>query len=233
MSHAFNDRTIYWPTATPFELEVVTAGMTERGYYYEANDFCSAEHGGTHLDAPIHFAEGRRTAEEVALDRLIGPAVVVDVTVAAEADPDYRVAVSDLTAFEAEHGRIPDGAIVLLRTGWERYWPDRSRYLGTEKTGAEAVPELHFPGLGPEAARWLVEEREIGAVGIDTPSIDYGQSTDFESHRILYEANIPGLENVASMGRLPTTGAYVVALPMKITGGSGAPLRMVAVIPAE
>jgi kynurenine formamidase len=205
--------------------------MTEGGYYYAANNFCLAEHGGTHFDAPIHFAEGQHTSDQVPIDRLVGSAVVVDVSAAAEGDPDYQVDVSDLEAWEAEHGRIPDGAILLLHTGWGRHWPDPERYLGTARTGPEAIPELHFPGLHMEAARWLVENRRIDALGIDTPSIDYGQSTLFESHRILYAENIPAFENVAALDRLPATGAYVIALPMKIAGGSGGPLRIVGVLP--
>jgi kynurenine formamidase len=179
----------------------------------------------------VHFAEGQPSVEQIPLQRLVGPAVVVDVGAAAAADPDYQVSVDDLTAWEAQHGRIPDGAILLVRTGWGARWPDRESYLGTAVTGAEAVPLLHFPGLHPDAARWLVEQRRIDAVGIDTPSIDYGQSTLFETHRVLYAEGIPGFENVAALDRLPATGAYVVALPMKIAGGSGAPLRMVGVIP--
>jgi kynurenine formamidase len=231
MTYSYDERAVFWPTAQPFELEVVSAGITEGGYYYAANNFCLAEHGGTHFDAPIHFAEGQHTSEQVPIDRLIGPAVVVDVSAAAEGDPDYQVDVGDLEAWEAEHGRIPDGAILLLHTGWGSRWPDPERVLGTAKTGPEAIPELHFPGLHSDAAQWLVENRRIDALGIDTPSIDYGQSTLFESHRILYAENIPAFENVAALDRLPATGAYVIALQMKIAGGSGGPLRIVGVRP--
>ncbi len=235
MSYAYDKSTIYWPTAASFQLEVVAQGMTEDGWY-AANNFSTAEHGGTHLDAPIHFAEGRETADQVPLWRLIGPAAVVDVSVAASADPDYLVSVADLEGWEAEHGAIADRSILLLRSGWGARWPDRARYLGTDRSGADAATELHFPGLDPAAARWLVENRRVAAVGIDTPSIDSGQNgqaSGFESHRILYAGNIPGFENVAALDRLPPTGAYVIALPMKIGGGSGAPLRMVGVVPGS
>lgn len=231
LTHTFDEDAIFWPTAQPFELQVVSADSVEAGYYYAANNFSMAEHGGTHLDAPIHFAAGRHAADEIPLSQFVGPAAVIDVSDAAATDPDYRVGVADLEAYEAEHGRLADGAIVLLRTGWGQRWPDRGAYLGTTLTGPEAVPQLHFPGLHPEAARWLVDNRDVAAVGIDTPSIDYGQSTLFESHRILYEENIPGFENIANLDRLPAAGAYVVALPMKIGGGSGGPLRIIAVIP--
>lgn len=233
LTHPFDHSAVYWPTAEPFRLDTVAADSTDAGYWYAANAFSAAEHGGTHLDAPYHFARRGATVEEIPLGRLIGPAAVVDVSEAAAEDPDYRVRVDDLTAWEEEHGRLPDGAIVLLNTGWHERWPDREAYLGTSRTGEEAVPELSFPGLHPDAARWLVEEREPAAVGLDTPSIDHGPSSDFLSHRILYEADIPGIENVARLDRLPAEGAWVVALPMKISGGTGAPLRIAAAVPVE
>jgi kynurenine formamidase len=231
LTHAYDAETVYWPTASGFELESDFRGMTDGGWYYEANSFSTAEHGGTHLDAPIHFAAGRHHADEIPLERLIGPAVVIDVTKQAAANRDYQVSVADFEAWEARHGRLPERIIVLLRTGFGRYWPDRVRYMGTAARGPEAVKELHFPGLHPDAARWLAEQREIHAIGLDTPSIDYGQSAGFESHRILFEQNIPAFENVANLERLPATGFEVIALPMKIRGGSGGPLRIVAILP--
>jgi kynurenine formamidase len=231
LSHAFDDQTIFWPTEEGFVLERGSAGITAAGYYYEAHRFRSAEHGGTHMDAPRHFGAGGRSVDEIPLDRLVGEAVLVDVTAACAADRDYRVSVGDLRDWEAAHGRVPVGAIVLLRTGFERYWPDRVAYLGTDERGPAAIPKLHFPGLHPEAARWLVEERGIAAVGLDTASIDRGQSTGFEAHRTLAAANVPAFENLTGLEELPPRGFAVVALPMKIRGGSGAPLRIAAIVP--
>jgi kynurenine formamidase len=231
LTYPFDSTTLYWPTAQPFRLEVVSAERTPAGYYYAANNFSTAEHGGTHLDAPVHFAEGRYTTDQIPLEQLLGPAAVVDVSGNANNDPDYRITIDDLREWENAHGRLTDGAIVLLRTGWGARWPDRERYLGTSATGAAAVPQLHFPGLDSAAARWLVEERDVDAVGIDTPSIDYGQSSRFAAHQILFAANIPAFENVAQLDRLPETGAFVIALPMKIAGGSGGPLRIIAAVP--
>jgi kynurenine formamidase len=229
LSHPFNERTIYWPTAETFKLEKVAEGETEQGYFYAAKNFSAAEHGGTHLDAPVHFARGGDTAEEIPLRRLVGRGVVVDVSERALADRDYQVTVGDLKAHERRYGRIGRRAIVLLRTGYERFWPDRERYLGTAELGPAAVPKLHFPGLHPDAARWLVR-RDIRAVGLDTASIDYGQSTLFESHRVLGAADVPVFENVTNLRRLPRENFLVVALPMKIEGGTGGPLRIIAVV---
>jgi kynurenine formamidase len=231
LSHAYGPDTIFWPTADPFRLEVVADGVTPQGFYYASNNLFTSEHGGTHIDSPVHFAEGRQTVDQIPLDRLVATAVVVDVTAQAAKDPDYQVGVADLTAWEAEHMRIPDDAVLLLRTGFSARWPDPVRYLGTAERGDTGVAQLHFPGLHPDAARWIVTERPVRAVGIDTASIDYGQSTLFESHRTLFNSNIPAFENLTALDRLPPTGALIVALPMKIAGGSGAPLRAVAFVP--
>jgi len=231
LTHDFSAETLYWPTATSFVLEEEFHGPTAQGYFYAANRFCASEHGGTHIDAPIHFAEGHKTVDQLPLDQLTGAAAVVDVSARALKDSDYRTTVADLQTWEARHGRIPKGAILLLNTGFARHWPDAKKYLGTDEKGTNAVSKLHFPGLHPDAARWLVTERSIKAVGLDTASIDYGQSKLFETHRILFEKNIPAFENVAALDHLPPAGAYVVALPMKIKGGSGGPLRIVAWLP--
>jgi kynurenine formamidase len=233
LTHALGPETIFWPTAEPYVHEQVFAGTTEGGYYYSTYNLALSEHGGTHLDAPVHFAEGRQTADQVPLERLIGPAAVIDVTAAAAADPDYRVTREDLLAWEAEHGRLPEGAIVLVRTGFAARWPDAARYLGTALKGDEGVAALHFPGLSEGAARWLADERAIAAVGIDTASIDYGQSRDYIAHQVLLGRDIPAFENVADLSALPPTGALIVALPAKVEDGSGAPLRIVARLPAE
>ena len=233
LSHDYSDQTVFWPTAESFKLEKVADGVTEQGYYYAANNFATSEHGGTHIDAPVHFAKGHWSVDQIPLEKLVGDAVVVDVTARCASQPDYRVATEDLTAWEQTNGPIAPGAIVLIRTGYSTFWPDAARYLGTAERGAAAVAKLHFPGLHPDAAKWLAETRKVKAVGLDTASIDYGQSTMYESHRILYERDIPAFENLTSLERLPARGALIVALPMKIKGGSGAPLRAVAFVPQQ
>ncbi|PVA09209.1 cyclase [Pelagivirga sediminicola] len=230
LTHAFNSDSVYWPTANMFEQTEIFAGHTEGGYYYSSYDFASSEHGGTHLDAPVHFAEGGHSSDEIPIEQLIGPGFVIDVTRQSAEDVDYLVSAADIEAFEAEHGEIPQGAIVLLNTGRAGLYPDRETYMGTAARGQEAVADLHFPGLGVDGAELLVA-RGIGAVGLDTPSIDYGQSADFATHVALMTNNIAAFENVADMSALPATGSTIIAMPMKIEGGSGGPLRIIAHLP--
>lgn len=230
LSHTFDAQTIYWPTDEKgFRLDVLSEGRTSGGWYYAAKEFETAEHGGTHLDAPIHFAEGKKTADEVPLSQLIGQLVVIDVTKSAEIDPDYRVSLADLEGWEKRNGRIPSGAIVVMRSGWSQRWPDRKKVLGTDVPGDTA--NLHFPGFSREAAEFLVEARDVGAIGVDTPSIDHGPSKDFIVHQVVNGADKPGLENLANLESVPEFGATIIALPMKIGGGSGAPARVIAILP--
>lgn len=230
LSHAYGPQTVYWPTSpSKFTLDRLASGKTEGGYFYAANSLCTPEHGGTHLDAPRHFSETGRTAEQIPLDQLIAPAVVIDVAARADRDRDYRLTPADVADFEKAHGPIARGTIVLLRTGWSRHWPDAREYLGDDTPGDAS--RLRFPSYGEAAARLLVEERGVAALGIDTASIDYGRSTAFEVHRLAAARNVPGLENLTNLDRLPPRGAVAIALPMKIEGGSGGPLRAVALVP--
>jgi kynurenine formamidase len=232
LTHPFNEQTLYWPTSPQkFELRELAHGPTGQGYFYSSYAFSSPEHGGTHLDAPIHFAEGGQTADQVPLTRLMAPAVVIDVSVQAARNPDYQLTPADIRAFEQRHGPIAEGSIVLLRTDWSRRWPDAKAYLGDDTPGDAS--KLRFPSFGPDSARLLVEERKVGALGVDTASIDYGRSTDFMVHRIAMGANVPGFENLTGLSRLPPKGALVIALPMKVEGGSGGPLRAIAVLPGR
>lgn len=231
LTHSFGGETIVWPTEQDFKLVVQHAERTELGYYYSSNRIEMPEHGGTHIDAPIHFSEGKQTLDQIPVDRMVGPAVRIDITEPCAHDRDYRVGISDFERWEAQYGRIPSGSIVLLDTGYARFWPSRKDYLGTELRGLEGVRGLHFPGLHPEAAAWLVRERHVKAVGIDTASIDYGQSTKFETHVALLSQNVPVFENLANLHDLPDRGFEVIALPMKIAGGTGGPLRIIAVVP--
>jgi kynurenine formamidase len=232
LTHAYGSKTLYWPTApSKFVLEPLSVGPTPGGWFYSSYRLSTPEHGGTHLDAPMHFGEGKHSTEQVPLEQLIAPAVVIDVTAKAKADRDYRLTPADVAAFEQQYGRIAPGTIVLLRTGWSRYWPDAKAYLGDDTPGDAS--KLSFPSYGAEAARLLVEDRRAGVLGVDTASIDYGRSTDFIVHRIAAAQNAAGLENLTNLDQLPPTGAVIIALPMKIEGGSGGPLRAVAMVPKQ
>lgn len=229
LSHDYSSETIYWVTAKEFKLDIVFNGKTDQGFYYSANNFETAEHGGTHIDAPIHFSENSQTVDQIPLEKLVGKAIKIDVSDKALNNPDYLISIEDLTNWETQEGmQIPDESIVLLQTGFSQFYPDVLKYLGTDKRGPDAVKELHFPGLSPEAATWLIENRNIKAVGLDTASIDYGQSQNFQTHVNLMSHNISAFENLTNLDKLPSKGFYIVALPMKIKGGSGAPLRIVA-----
>lgn len=229
LSHALNAQTLYWPTSpSTFKLEQISYGQTEGGYFYSAYSFCAPEHGGTHLDAPIHFAERGHTADQIPLRQLMARTAVIDISGKAARDADYRLTRQDVLSYERRHGRIAPGTIVLLRTGWSSRWPDRKAYLGDDTPGDAS--KLRFPSYGVDAARLLVDERKVAALGIDAASIDYGQSRDFMVHRIAAAANVPGLENLTNLDSLPPRGAVVIALPIKIEGGSGGPIRVVALV---
>lgn len=228
LTYSFSTETLYWPTADTFSFDTVFVGETPGGYHYEAYNFSAAEHGGTHLDAPVHFAKGKWTSDEIPVERLSGDAVVIDVSANALKNPDYQVSVNDMETWEKTNGPVPENCILLFRTGYGAFYPDAKKYLGTDERGAAAVAKLHFPGIHPDASAWLVANRKIKAVGLDVASVDYGQSKDFKTHQLLYTQNIIGFENVANLDKLPAKGAYVIALPMKIKGGSGGPLRIVA-----
>jgi kynurenine formamidase len=229
LTYSFDSTTLYWPNnQTGFVHTTDADGITPLGYFYSSYSICTPEHGGTHLDAPIHFAKDKLTIDQIPLTSLTGNAIVIDVSENALKNKDYLIQFSDIEAWEKKNGQIDKNTIVLFRTGYGQFYPDREKYFGTALKGLQAIPLLHFPGIDPATTQWLVEKRNIKALGLDTPSMDYGQSKDFQTHRILLDKNKPGFENVANLDKLPAKGIYVVALPMKIGKGSGGPLRIIA-----
>lgn len=231
LSHAYDSRTLYWPSRPPmrFELQRLAFGETPRGWFYAANRFCTPEHGGTHLDAPVHFYRRGLTAEQLPLEKLLAPGVRIDVRTQTQKDRNYRLTREDVLAFEQRAGAIRPGSIVLLQTDWSRFWPNRKEYFGD--ASPEDASKLEFPSYGVDAARFLVEERKVAMLGVDTASIDYGRSQDFDVHRIAAAGGVGGLENLTHLDQLPETGFVVIALPMKIAGGSGGPVRVIALVP--
>ena len=229
LTYPFDEQTVFWPTNKPFKWDRAAWGTTAGGYWYASGDFSMSEHGGTHIDAPLHFGEGKLAVDEIPLDRLIAPAIVIDVRRAVKQDRDYRLTVQDIEQWESEYGRIPEGAVVLMLCGWGAGWPDRETYLGSNTPSDPKT--LHFPGFSKDAADLLVHDRKVDGIGLDTPSIDYGPSRDFIVHQIVNGANLYGLENIANLEKLPPKGATLVALPMKIKGGTGGPVRIIAILP--
>lgn len=226
LTYPFNENTIYWPTEKGFHLVKFFYGITQKGYFYSANHFCAPEHGGTHIDAPSHFSRLGHSVEKIPVSQLMGNALVIDVEKQVENHPDYAISVADIQTYEKHHRALTPQDIVLFYTGWGQYWHNKKQYLGTDRFGD--ITHLHFPGLSPEAARYLVTKKVKG-VGLDTPSLDPGVSRDFQAHQILLRANLYGLENIAHLSKLPPMGAKLIVAPMKIEGGSGAPTRVYAV----
>ncbi|CAG0879090.1 unnamed protein product [Darwinula stevensoni] len=230
LTHYLDDETLSWPGSLPFKLEVSVTGVQRNGYWVESFEFCSAEHIGTHVDAPVHFAEGANTVEQIPLENLIAPGVVIDVSKKVEAgNKDYGVTREDLEAWERVNGQLPKGAVVIMQSDWSRRWPDRQAYYGSNTPLDNKT--FHFPGWSPEAATWLVEERAVAGVGVDTASVDRGQETSFKTHTILAPKNIYGIENLNNLHRLPPRGFLVLVAPLKLVGGSGGPARIFAFIP--
>lgn len=232
LTFPFSEESIYWPTDKPFTPTVVFKGKTDGGYWYASNQYAASEHGGTHADAPIHFSEQGRTIGQIPLQEWIGPAVKIDVTGKSLSNRDYQLTTDDILAWEKKHGRIPQGAWVIMQSGIDgRFYPNRKEVLGTEKTGKDAVAELHFPGFSPEAVSFLISKRTINGIAIDTPSIDPGISKDFKVHRELCGAQKLALENIANLEKIPESGATLYVIPMLIQNGTGAPARVFALLP--
>ncbi len=232
MTYPFSEETIYWPTDKPFTPRVVFRGRTDGGYWYASNEYAASEHGGTHVDAPIHFNEQGRSIGQIPLQEWIGPAAKIDVTAKVLANRDYQLLVEDILAWEKKHGMIPAGAWVVMQSGIDgRFYPDKKGVLATEKSGKAAVAELSFPGFSPEVVSYLLENRTITGIAIDTPSIDPGSSKDFQVHQRLCKAQKLALENIANLDKLPESGAMLYVIPMLIKNGTGAPARVFARLP--
>lgn len=224
LSHAYNNETLYWNDADRFHLNVTTADDDVFGWY-QVDVIATATHGGTHLDAPLHFDGRGWSVSQIPLWRLVGvPIAVVDVKAKAAKKPDYQLSVGDLQRWETKHGALPQGCLLVVRTGRGRLWPNRTEYMGLDSSGVR-----HYPSVRPKTARWLTRQRRIYGVGLDTPSVDRADRS--RTHRILAAKNIYNIENMANLERLPARGAVALVMPMKIDGASGAPCRVASVLP--
>lgn len=215
--------TTSFPAFAPGEEAVrrTVATIEDNGYYMQ--EWRITEHIGTHVDAPGHFTAGGRLSPELQPSELIVPAVVVDIARRAARDPDATVTVDDLRAFERRHGRIPRDAAVLMYSGWGAKVGDADAYRGTDANGT-----LHFPGFSPDACEWLLRHRRIRSLGVDTLSIDPGNSATFDTHLILTGADRYGLENLANLDDIPAHGATIVVGLIPYQDGSGGQARVLA-----
>jgi kynurenine formamidase len=223
LSYAINDKLVPWPGDEKFFEAKVNASVEKNGYF--TRSFWMLEHYGTHLDAPAHFPPGKATVDQIPVKQLFGSAVVIDVRAESGKDANYQLGAAHVEEWEKRHGRIPEGAIVLLRTGWASRWPDVQKYRNQDAKG-----KMHFPGFSTEAAKLLIE-RKVSGLGCDTLSIDYGASEDFAVHHLALGAGLYHLENLADMSELPETGAFLIVAPIKLEGGSGGPVRVFALLP--
>jgi len=234
LTHPMNENTIAWPANTQFSAEQVFKNYTSGGYWYEERVISGSEHSGTHLDAPSHIreTEGGWSTGDIPIDKLAGPGLKIDISKQCDENIDYQLTAADILSWEEEHGMIKDGSIVIVHTGRSNLYQDRDKYLGRPEgmdLPKNDTKHLHFPGISPEAASIFVD-RKVNGVAIDTPSLDYGQSKDFKSHRILLSANIWGVENIANTYELPARGYLVYCMVQKLDGGSGGPVRVLAIM---
>ncbi len=223
LSYAINDKLVAWPGDEKVFEAKVNATIEKNGYF--TRSFWMLEHYGTHLDAPAHFPPGKTTVDQIPVKQLFGPGVVIDVRAESGKDADYQLSAAGVEEWEKKHGHIPEGAIVLLRTGWASRWPDVQKYRNQDAKG-----KMHFPGFSVEAAKLLIA-RKVSGLGCDTLSIDYGASEDFAVHHVSLGAGLYHLENLADLSEMPETGAFLIVAPIKLEGGSGGAVRVFALLP--
>jgi kynurenine formamidase len=213
----------------PFRLEEISR-YDDRGPAWYWNDIHTGEHTGTHFDAPIHWVTGRDAEDvsQVPPRKLVAPAVLLDCTAQAAANPDFLLEVEHVRSWEKEHGELPAGGWLLYRTGWDRRSADQAAFLNADDTGP------HTPGISVECARWLATEAPILGVGVETVGTDAGAAHSFDPafpcHSFLLGANKYGLTQLQNLAQLPPTGAVLVAAPLPIVGGSGSPTRVLALV---
>jgi kynurenine formamidase len=223
LSYAISDKLVPWPGDEKFFEAKVNASVEKNGYF--TRSFWMLEHYGTHLDAPAHFPPGKTTVDQIPVKQLFGPAVVIDARTESAKDADYRLPAARVEEWEKRHGKIPEGSIVLLRTGWASRWPDVQKYRNQDAQG-----KMHFPGFSAEAAKLLIA-RKVSGLGCDTLSVDYGASSDYAVHHLSLGAGLYHLENLADLSEVPETGAPLIVAPIKLEGGSGGPVRVFALLP--
>ena len=224
LTHNLSEKAPNWEGAEKSPFEATTLSTIQKDGYFSRR-ISLPEHFATHLDAPAHFSATGWTVEQIPVAHFVAPLFVLDVTAQSAKNADYAITADDVLAFEKQHGRIPPNSVVFARTGWAKHWDSMKDYRNADAKGV-----MHFPGFSPEAAKLLVDRGIVG-LGIDTGSIDIGASPDYPAHRIVLTRNIYQVENVADLSALPATGATVIVAPAKLEGGSGGPVRVLAIVP--
>jgi kynurenine formamidase len=222
LTHDLTDRMPTLPGAAPFALHPPVRLPDGTGLV----TFSCGEHTGTHIDVPAHVGRGLPTVDEIAPVRLVSQGVVIDVRPRTGANPDYALTLPDLEIWEKQNGKIPPRAIVILNTGWHQRWEDADRYLNRDDKGL-----MHFPGFSVEAIKFLMQERDINALGIDTASVDPGLSTTLDGHKALLRGGRYQVENLHNLDLLPARGFGVIVAPLKVSRGTAAPARVLAIVP--
>lgn len=231
LTHDHSNTTIYWPGNPEYNFTILARGNTTGGYWYESNYIGTAEHGGTHLDSPAHFYKDRLRTHNIPIENLVGPGVIINVKNKAAEKADYQVSIDDLKQWESMYKQIPEKAIVIMNSGWHERYPNASLVFNTDSPTDSST--FHFPAWHEKAIEWLISERSVNVVGVDTPSTDFGQSKTFPVHILLGQANIPGAENVANLDAIPEAGSIIFVAVTKIYDGSGGPARIFATVPIK
>jgi len=221
LTHRLYGEMPFWPGGVPFKK----IRLVDYDQGFQLHKFETGENTGTHVDAPSHFIKGNKPIDQLSLSELIVQAMVIDIQDKVAANPDYQLAATDVRTWEAEHGKISAGSLVILNTGWHKRFVNPKRYINM---GDDKV--MHFPGFGPDSAELLVE-RDVAGIGIDTLSLDHGPSKDYATHVIMLKANKYQIENLANLDALPPTGATVIVGVLPVKNGSQAQARVIALLP--
>nr|XP_034317591.1 isatin hydrolase isoform X3 [Crassostrea gigas] len=227
LSHRQDGNSLTWPGNPSYNFTQLFRGFAELyGFWYENNHFAMPEHMGTHIDAPVHTTQGMWKTDQIPIEKLYGPGVIINVKEKVKSNPDYRVTVDDLLMWEKKYGEMPRRAVAIMNSGWSSKYPNITLVFGSPKPSNES--SFHFPSWHEDAVTWLINKRQINAVGVDTPSTDYGMSSTFPCHTILGKNRVVGMENVANLDNVPESGSTIYIPVLNIADGSGGPARVFA-----
>ncbi|WP_066425956.1 cyclase family protein [Anabaena sp. 4-3] len=223
LSHVIDTDIPQWPGDPPVEFTPV-AELQDDGYHLRR--FSLGEHSATHINAPNSFYQAGVGIDQYSAQSLIVPAVVIDISTAATVNPDYILTIADVMAWEVQHGEIASGSVVLLYTGWQNKWSDKNAFFNQDADGI-----MHFPGFGREVTEFLLQERRIAGVGIDTHGVDSGREQSFTTNRLVLAQQGIVLENLTNLDQLPPKGTTLAIGILRLRRGSGSPVGVLALVP--